>query len=167
MSQPLTDEDLKKIYLILKSVDEGQLVYPAEEWELDHFDEKLVDKKGIKPVLSKLRKSLPEQDAKEIDKQVLLRRYSVFGSEVDEAVYSKLENAFEKRNTVEIEYFSIEKAEAIKRKIDIYYKSRRYVIAFCHLRNTVRKFRTSRIISARLTGEKYSIPEDFDKRKFL
>jgi len=167
MSPDLTNEEMKKIYLIMKALEEGQLGYPAEEWELDHFDERLIDRRGIGQILGKLRKSLPEKDVKEVDKKVLLRKYSVFGSEVDEDVYSELEKAFNNRNRVEIEYFSMEKAEGVGRKIDIYYKSRRYIIAFCHLRKAIRKFRTSRIMSAKLTKEKYTIPKDFDKKKFL
>lgn len=167
MPLDLTKEELKRIYLILKALEEGQLGYPAEEWELDHFDERLIDRKGIRQILGKLRRSLPERNVKEVDKRVLLRKYSVYGSEVDEDVYFELEKAFNNRNTVGIEYFSMEKAEGVRRKIDIYYKSRRYIIAFCHLRKAIRKFRTSRIMSARPTKEKYSIPDNFDKKKFL
>ena len=162
-----TKEELKRIYLILKALEEGRLGYPEEEWELDHFDERLIDRRGIGQTLGKLRKMLPEKDVKEVDKKVLLRKYSVLGSEVDEDVYFELEKAFNNRNRVEIEYFSMERGEGVKRKIDIYYKSRRYIIAFCHLRRAMRKFRTSRIMSASPTKEKYSIPENFDKKKFL
>ena len=167
MLPDLTNEELKKIYLILKALDESQIGYPAEEWELNHFDERLIDRKGIRRILEKLRRSLPERDAKEVDRKVLLRKYSIFGSEVDEKVYLELEKAFNNKNRVEIEYFSPERAEGVRRKIDIYYKSRRYIIAFCHLRGAIRKFRTGRIMSARSTKEKYSIPKDFDKKKFL
>jgi len=167
MPAKLTNEEVKRVYLIMKALDENQLVYPAEEWELDHFDERLIKRKGLKRILRKLRKSLPEEEARGIDKKVLLRRYSVFSNEIDETVYSKLESAFESRNTVEIEYFSTERAEVTKREIDIYYKSRRYVIAFCHLRGAIRKFRMSRIISARPTKKEYEIPEGFDKKQFL
>jgi predicted DNA-binding transcriptional regulator YafY len=167
MQVELTKGELKKIYLILKALEEGQIEYPSEEWELEHFDERLIERKGIGRILEKLRKSLPEEEAGEVDKKILLRRYSIYGSEVDEGVYARLEKAFDNRTRVEIEYFSMEKAEGIKRKIDIYYKSRRYIIAFCHLRGSMRKFRTSRIMSAEPTEEKYSIPDDFDKRKFL
>ena len=162
MLPDLTNEELKKIYLILKALEEDQIGYPAEEWELNHFDERLIDRKGIGRILEKIRRSLPEREAKEVDKKVLLRKYSIFGSEVDEKVYLELEKAFNNKNRVEIEYFSPERAEGVRR-----YKSRRYIIAFCHLRGAIRKFRTSRIMSARSTSEKYSIPEDFDKKKFL
>jgi hypothetical protein len=167
MSPDLTNEEMKEIYLILKALEEGQLGYPAEEWELDHFDERPIDRGGIGQILGKLRKLPPEKDVKEMDKKVLLRKYGVFGGGVDEDVYFELEKTFNDRNRVEIEYFSMKKAEGVGRKIGIYYKSRRYIIAFCHPRKAIRKFRTSRIMSARLTKEKYTIPKDFDKKKFL
>lgn len=163
----LTNEEMKKVYLILRALEEGQLGYPAEEWELDYFDERLIDKKGVRRILEKLRRLLPGGVAKEVDKELLLRKYSVFGSEVDEGVYFELEEAFNNRNRMEIEYFSMERADEVRRKIDIYYKSRRYIIAFCHPRGAIRKFRTSRIMNARSTNEKYSIPEDFGKGKYL
>jgi len=162
----LTNEEVREIYLILKAVEENQLVHPAKEWELDHFDERLINRSKINNILRKLRKSLSEEDARQVDQKVLLRKHSL-GGEIDEKVYSKLEEAFNRKRRVEIEYFSIEEARAIKRRIDIYYKSRRYVVAFCHLRGAIRKFRTSRIINARLIDEKYAVPNDFDRREFL
>ena len=60
----------------------------------------------------------------------------------------------------------MESAEFSKRKIDIYYKSRRYTIGYCHLRKDIRKFRTSRISSAKITNETYQIPKDFDKNQY-
>jgi len=167
MKEFMTKKELKKIYLILKALDENQLSYPNEEWEMDYYEKRLIDKRGIKRILEKLRRLLPEKDVKEIDKRILLRKYSTFSNVIDEEAYSKIEKAFNNKNRVEIEYFSMKNAEKIKRKIDIYYKSRKYVIAFCHLRNAIRKFRTSRIVSVRLTKEKYSIPEWFDKKEFL
>jgi len=64
MPLDLTKEELKRIYLILKALEEGQLGYPAEEWELDHFDERLIDRKGIRQILGKLRRSLPERNTR-------------------------------------------------------------------------------------------------------
>lgn len=163
----LTKSELKKIYLIIKALKEGQLTQPDEDWELDYYEERLIGKKDIGDILSKLKLLLSEEERKIIDRMVLTRKYSTFANEIDEKVYLKIEKTFASRNTVEIKYFSLEKGEPIKRKIDIYYKSRRYVITFCHLRNSIRKFRTSRIVSAKITNKKYSIPENFDKNEFL
>jgi predicted DNA-binding transcriptional regulator YafY len=40
-----------------------------------------------------------------------------------------------------------------KREVDIYYLSRKYMIAFDHLREAMRKFRTSRVMKAKINEE--------------
>jgi predicted DNA-binding transcriptional regulator YafY len=57
-------------------------------------------------------------------------------------------------------------AEFIKRNIDIYYTSAKYTIGYCHLRKAIRKFRTSKIASAKLIDKNYTIPIDFNKNKY-
>ncbi len=55
----------------------------------------------------------------------------------------------------------------LKREKSIFIiQSRKYVIGYCHLRNDIRKFRTSRINTAKLTTDKYKIPEEFDKNDY-
>lgn len=162
----LNEKDLGSIYRILKAIDENQIINPSEHWELDYYEHGIIDRKAVKRILKKLKVLLPSQIIKNVDKDILIRKYT-WSSEVDERVYSKLESAFNDKKTVEIGYFSVDTAETSKRKIDIYYKNRRYTIGFCHLRNSIRKFRTSRIVSAAVTKEKYTIPEDFDKKEYL
>jgi len=101
-----------------------------------------------------------------IDKDILTRRYHTFDHRIDEEVYEKINKSYNRKKTVEIEYFNTKSAEIIERMIDVYYKDRRYVIGYCHIRKAIRKFRTSRIISAKITDKNYSIPGDFDKNKF-
>ncbi len=36
----------------MKAFEEGLIVNPSEDWEFEHYDEKLPDKKGIKPILT-------------------------------------------------------------------------------------------------------------------
>ena len=69
--------------------------------------------------------------------------------------------------TVEIGYFDMKSAEVKTREINVYYKSRKYVIAYCHLRKDMRKFRTSRIVEANILKKTYEVPKDFDKNRFL
>ena len=163
----LNKAELKYLYFLLRAIEEDQIVNPIEEWELDIFDDELINKKLVKNIKEKIRKLLSQEEINEIDKNILRRKYHSYVAEVDEEVYSKIEKAFNQRRIIEIEYFSMARGEATKRKIEIYYKSRRYIIAFCHLRNDIRKFRTARIIKAKLTKEKYTIPESFDKREYL
>jgi len=161
----LTTDDIKKIYQLLKAFDKGLIINPSEAWELDHHDEHIVDRKGIKSVLKKIERLVPKEVEK-INKIVLRRKYDTFNNEINELVYTKLERAFNEGRTVEIGYFNMNSAEVKKRKINVYHKTRKYVIGYCYLRNAMRKFRTSRIVSAKLTEKTYTIPSDFDKNKF-
>ena len=113
----LSVKEVKQIYQILKAFDEGLIVNPSEEWELDHYDEKIADKSGLKPVLKKIEKSLPKEESEETNKTVLRRRYNTFNNEINESVYRKIENAFNSKKTVKIGYFDTASAETRKRKI--------------------------------------------------
>ena len=161
-----TKEELKRIYQILRALSEGVISNPSEEWELDYYDEPIASTDGLKPILKKIEKLLPKGEAERIRKNVLRRRYDTFNNEIDGNVYEKIERAFGERKTLEIGYFSMGSAEITKRKIDVYHKTMKYVIAYCHLRSAIRKFRTSRIVSAKLTNQKYTIPEGFNKNNY-
>ena len=87
MPLSLTNEEVREIYVIPKAVEENQLVYRAEEWELDHFDERLIDRTKIYQISKKLPKLPSQEDVSDVDKAVLLRKYSV-GNELDERVHS-------------------------------------------------------------------------------
>ena len=167
MKDHFDKQELKKIYQILNAYDQGLIVNPAENWELDHYNEPIADKKGLKQILKRIESLLPREDAEESKKTILRRRYDTFNNEINESVYRKIESAFEGNHTIEIGYFDMESAEVIPREIDVYYKSRKYVIAYCHLRKAVRKFRTSRMVSAKITGKNYKIPNDFNKNRYM
>lgn len=166
MTQKITNMDLMIIYELLRAFSEDLVTNPSEDWELDYFDEPLVDRKGILAVLKKIEKLLPKDDLERIRKKILRRKYDSFNNEIDEEVYDKIERAFRERRTVKIGYFDMDSAKIIMREIDVYHKARKYVIAYCHLRSAIRKFRTSRIVSAKLTGKTYTIPDDFDKNRY-
>ncbi|MBW2975934.1 WYL domain-containing protein [Candidatus Woesearchaeota archaeon] len=159
-------KEAKQIYQILKAFDEGLIVNPSDDWELDHYDEKIADRKGLKPIIKKIEKLLPKEESEKTKKTVLRRRYDTFNNEINESVYRKIENAFNNQKTVEIGYFDMASAETRKREIDVYHKARKYVIGYCHLRKAMRKFRTSRIVTAKLTDKNYKIPHNFDKNRY-
>jgi len=167
MKNQLNKQELKKIYQILNAYDQNLIVNPAESWEMDHYDELIADKRGLKQILKKIESLLPKEEVEESKRIALRRRYSSFNNEIDGGVYRKIEIAFESRNILEIEYFDMESAKVILRKVDIYYKSRKYIIAYCHLRKAIRKFRTSRITSAKITEKGYTIPSEFNKNEYL
>ena len=167
MKELFNKQELKKIYKILNAYDQRLLVNPAESWEMDLYDEPIADKKGLKEILGKIASLLPAEEVKESKNIILRRKYDTLNNEINASVYKKIENAFEGKNTLKIGYFDMKSAESISRLIDIYYKSRKYTIAYCHLRKAIRKFRTSRITSAKITEENYTIPVNFDKNSYL
>ena len=160
------DNELKALYQIVKSFEEGLIENPSESWEMDYYEEPLVDRKPLLAILKKIEEMLPEKERDEIIKDFLRRKYSTFNNEIDEKAYAVIEKAFDRLKTAEIGYFDMESAEVKKRLLDIYYKSRKYTIGYCHLKNAIRKFRTSRIAYAKITGKSYAIPGDFNKNDY-
>ena len=162
-NEGLTQEELEALYQIVKEYNKNKL--NVEHEYHDDFEEP-ISKKLIISILKKLNKSLPEEVKKEIDKDFLRKKYHPFNNEINEEAYGVLEKAFDQLKTVEISYFNMNRAEFKKRKLDIYYKSRKYIIGYCNLRKGIRKFRTSRIASARLADNSYKIPANFNKNKY-
>lgn len=163
----LTKEESEALYKIIREHEEN-IPKTEEEIHFDYYDnyDELADKKTINSILNKIAILLPKEQKEEIDKDFLRQKYHTFNNEINERVYSIIEKAFDMLKTVEIKYFNTQSAEFSKRKIDVYYKSRRYVIGYCHLRKDIRKFRTHRITSAKLTSDNYKIPRGFDKNKY-
>ncbi|MBI2047110.1 WYL domain-containing protein [Candidatus Pacearchaeota archaeon] len=133
---------------------------------MDYYEKPLVDRKPLLAILKKIEEMLPKKERDGIIKDFLRRKYSTFNNEIDEKVYAVIEKAFDKLKTAEIGYFDIESAEVKKRLLDIYYKSRKYTIGYCHLKNAIRKFRTSRIACAKIIDKNYAIPSDFNKNDY-
>jgi proteasome accessory factor BC len=83
---------------------------------------------------------------------------------------AKVETAISRRKTIEFDYYSIERDEVSKRKIDPYHLlfqgGRFYLVGFAHERGDMRVFRLSRIkdkVSYATKAEHdFSAPDDFD-----
>jgi len=163
----LTAKEIEKVYKIVKAVDEGLFVNPQEEWEQDYYEDKLIDKKGLKQILKKLKASTPNDSINKAEKEVLVRKYHTYTNIIDEKVYRNVTKAFNDKLALEMEYFSMEREEFTKRKVDIYAKNSKYIVGHCHSTNGIRKFRVSRIGKAKITSEKYEIPNNFNKKDYL
>jgi predicted DNA-binding transcriptional regulator YafY len=166
MKQEFSEKELKSLFKIVKAIDEGLIVNPSEEWEPDYHDEPLIDRKSLKSILKKIEKCFSGKDFDETRKNLLRRKYDTFNNEINEGIYKKIEKAFNDGKTIEIGYFDMNSGKVRKRQINVYHKTRKYIIAYCHLRKEMRKFRTSRITSAEITDSSYTIPESFDKNKY-
>ena len=138
-----------------------------DEWEQEDYDEGYIKRKEIKPLIRKFKALVPREDVEKIEKEIIVRKYGGFGHGHDEQVYAALANAFDKKRIVEVEYFSPAREEVTQRSISIYYLSRRYIIAYCHMRDDIRKFRADRFIKAKMSKDNYTIPVNFDKKEYL
>ncbi len=110
---------------------------------------------------------MPKEGYSEIKKDILRRKYDTFNNSVNASVYSKLVKALGDKKRVEIDYFNMDSGEARKRAIDIYYMNSKYLVAYCHLRKDMRKFRVSRVVKAKLLDNSYTVPPSFDKNEYL
>jgi proteasome accessory factor C len=87
---------------------------------------------------------------------------------------SKIETAISRRKTIEFTYYTMERGEIEKRKVDPYHLVFRggqfYLIGLSHEREAVRVFRLSRIQGkvgyASKAEHDFSPPEDFDRRDY-
>jgi proteasome accessory factor BC len=87
---------------------------------------------------------------------------------------SKIETAISRRKTIEFTYFTMERGDTQKRKVDPYHLVFRggqfYLIGYSHEREAVRVFRLSRIQGkvgyATKAEHDFSPPEDFDRRDY-
>lgn len=79
-----------------------------------------------------------------------------------------LKEAFQKRRTLEVEYSSPANnvGQRHSRQIDIYNFDLGRIIAWCHLRKAMRTFNIRRVLSAKLTENKYEIPAGFNLQDF-
>ncbi|MBU0457470.1 MAG: WYL domain-containing protein [Nanoarchaeota archaeon] len=162
-----TAKELEVVYQIVKEYKEKS-PESEDEYYNDYYDEyeEPINKKIISSVLKKVAQQLPKEIREEIDKCFLRKRYHTYNNFVDDKVYRTLKKALSQLKTVEISYFNRESAKLKKRNIDVYYTSAKYTIGYCHLRKDMRKFRTNRIASAKLTDQTYNIPQDFNKNDY-
>ena len=72
-----------------------------------------------------------------------------------------LREAYNKKVTVKIRYYSPMNNEITYREIAIYDLQKDFLTAFCYKRQAERTFVKERIGFAKIIGEKYALPEDW------
>ncbi len=166
-TKPFTPSELEALYQIVRDYQENAPTNEEEAYN-DYYDEyeEIISKKVISSILKKVAQQMPKETKGEIDKDFLRQKYHTYNNPINGKVYSTLKSALDKLKTVQISYFNMDSAEFKKRKVDVYYTSAKYTIGYCHLRKDMRKFRTSRIGSAKLTDGVYTIPKNFNKNDY-
>jgi proteasome accessory factor B len=159
---------------------EEQFTLPAMDIrESDLFGVYLADKllvqyegtpiyESLCSVFKKIEHSLPEKVTLDSRDQEKFTVFPPFSTTIDPVVWEILINSLRSSRQVTVEYKTPGKS-ALSRTVDPYHAVRFegdwYVVGYCHLREEVRTFSMSRILTAKQTGEAFSIPSDFDFQK--
>lgn len=85
--------------------------------------------------------------------------------DLDPDILEKVEDGISNLKSIDIKYFSFNKNEITERRVDPYLvdidEGCYHLIGYCHLRNSIRNFRISRIRDIILTDESFIKPEGF------
>ncbi|MDA1027780.1 MAG: YafY family protein [Bacteroidetes bacterium] len=125
----------------------------------------------------KIRSVLPREIKEYIDRlseNTVLDPYWMHAVQAEGAetgVWYKLSEAVARSRKVIMEYFVESRSEVTQRSVDplglVYYEDHWNLIAFDHLRETVRNFRLDRIEEMFVLSEKFERPKGFDLARYL
>lgn len=89
----------------------------------------------------------------------------------DDATYQLFAQAATERYRARMRYYTVSRDEETERDVDVYnlrnYQGDWYIIAHDHRSGEIRDFALSRVRAARLTGERFTLPKDFDKDAYI
>ncbi len=121
---------------------------------------------------SKLSAVVPDP----LKEQILKTNKWLKGQREDEVYFrtmATLAEAWVSGHTVKIRYHTLGGKKPVDRNFDPYFIQpaatghSSYAMGLCHLKNEIRVFKIERIISIEITGQRYSVPDDFDANQFL
>lgn len=87
------------------------------------------------------------------------------------AILAELEASIDGQVSLDMDYTSGYDSDATKRRIDpyglVHWRSKWYVVGYCHLREEIRSFRADRIDRIAVTSERFERPDAFSARQYL
>lgn len=163
-----SQEELLALHALIKMHIENQFMMQGYRGEDLYGDEsyKPISESDLKTILQKIRPLMEKETFSKAKNIFIESKYGDWNRVPEESIIRKINEIMNNRKVACIEYYSPD-AGVSKRNVEIYAKNARYIAGFCRLRKNIRKFRISRIVSIKVLDEKFEIPEDFDKRKFL
>lgn len=125
-------------------------------------------------VLAKLENVLPNEQRQEIAwarKSLVATGMHRNDMQALAPVLEKLRRAVRETHRVRMTYLSGNNPHGERREFDPYALIHRwgwwYVVGWCHLRDALRTFRVDRISELALTGQRFSLPADFDIQQYM
>jgi predicted DNA-binding transcriptional regulator YafY len=90
---------------------------------------------------------------------------------IDAQVFKTIFSSLKIKHTVNFEYRPLQKTTYMKRSVDPYHgvcqRGNWYIVGFCHDKNEPRMFSLSRMRNTALTKNSFTIPEDFNAKKYF
>ena len=191
VSRKTVERDIDTItanFFVYEDERDGKTVYQANKYSIQHISftiAELISLYFSKEVLSsfstidvgvtavrildKLIASAPQIDKNYIENLKDLIKINVSDitpeKEVNPDLLEKFKNAIEDKKSITMEYYSFNGDEVTNRKFDPYLLEIQegcwHAVGYCHLRNSIRDFRLSRIIKAEQQNETFERPENF------
>lgn len=126
----------------------------------------------LKRAISKLKRYTNEEQREAIDRHSI--GFEVIQPPADpslESILQEIELSVANGQTLSITYQKGYQQTCETRQIDpyglVYWKGKWYVVAYCHLRRSIRSFRVDRIHEMQLTETCFQRPPDFSARQFF
>lgn len=126
----------------------------------------------LRAAFAKLCASLPEQVSVDLGGLASALSFDLGPARaVNVTTFECLVDAVQRRRRLEMVYHSALRDQETVRRVDPLHlhavQGDWYVIAFCHLRGAIREFALSRVRSLSDTGERFSLPDGFDREEYL
>jgi predicted DNA-binding transcriptional regulator YafY len=165
-------------YSLLHSFSEAPLFFNMEEQKALVHAAIFAQEAGypfgdeLQRAISKLKNYTNKAQLDEINRHVLgFEVIQPQGNPAIQSILQELEVAVADGFTLQMEYRSGHEAATKKRQLDPYglvnWKSKWYIVGYCHLRSEIRSFRVDRIHMLTRTNVNFQRPLSFSARKFL
>ncbi len=181
-------DSISRNFYVYEDVDEGRTVYKADKYaaaKMDFSMPQIISLYYIKEILRQNSRLKISREAEEIIDKILgqmpaLSRTALKDvqsmikvapaqfsgeAELDELILDSVREAAAQKKRLKMTYISFYADEETERLFDPYVLEVRdgcwHAIGYCHMRQSVRDFRISRIKNAEKTKHSFDIPEDF------
>ena len=129
---------------------------------------------SLESLFQKIKTTLPPESKKYLKNveqtlQVGLKPYKEYSKFKE--IINRVNEAAQKKRSVEIAYYTMSRKKETRRKIDPYriwfFNGTFYLIGYCHLRGEVRIFALDRIKMLHMTKDDFEVPEEFNLEEFM
>lgn len=165
-------------YTLLNNFIKSPLIFDLEEQKALFHAAMFAQETGypfdevLRRVMRKIKMYSNGEQAEKLDRHLI--GFDVINCSYDSSLkllLEEIEEAIALHHSLCIEYHTSHEESSKNRQIDpygiIYWNSKWYLIAYCHLRNEMRSFRVDRIRKMSINGYEFQRLKDFSPREFF